>query len=232
MFTWAVGEGIAIENPVTRARERFPRDLRRTDAEPFEPRTLTDAEQAAALAEVGETYRPLIAFVSETGARISEAIGIKFADVDLQAGTWAVAGQLDADMTIRRTKTPASMVTLPLSRAAVAIVKERRRALMRASFSAAASDAFVFTGRRGQPLSRRNALRAWQSATERVLGERLRLHDLRTRIASRLAANLIDVPTAQALLRHARPSTTLDIYTRVQGDAAVRLERMRKALDA
>jgi len=103
---------------------------------------------------------------------------------------------------------------------------------MRASFSAAASDAFVFTGRRGQPLSRRNALRAWQTATEAVLGERLRLHDLRTTLASRLAANLVDVPTAPALLRHARASTTLDAYTRVQGDAAARLDRMRKALDA
>jgi integrase len=42
----------------------------------------------------------------------------------------------------------------------------------------------------------------------------------------------VDVPTAQALLRHANPSTTLNIYTRVQGDAAARLARMRAALDA
>ena len=57
----------------------------------------------------------------------------------------------------------------------------------------------------------------------------MRLHDLRTTLASKLAANLVDMPTAQALLRHTRPSTTLDFYTRVQGDAAARLERMRKA---
>jgi integrase len=198
----------------------------------FEPRALTDDELAAALPKVSDTYRPLVAFVAETGARISEAIGIKFADIDLQAGTWTIAGQLDADRTIRRTKTPAGMVTVPLSRAAVAIVKERRRALMRTSFSAASSDAFVFTGIRGQPFSRRNALRAWQKATTATLDEPVRLHDLRTTLASRLAANLVDVPTAQALLRHQRPSTTLDVYTRVQGDAAARLERMRKALDA
>jgi hypothetical protein len=41
-----------------------------------------------------------------------------------------------------------------------------------------------------------------------------------------------DVPTAQAPLRHARPSTTLDVSTRLQGDAATRMARMRKALDA
>ena len=94
------------------------------------------------------------------------------------------------------------------------------------------SEAFVFTGRRGQPFGRRNALRAWQTATGSALDERVRLHDLRTTLASRLAANLVDVPTVQAILRHTRPSTTLDIYTRVQADAEARLERMRKALDA
>ncbi len=124
------------------------------------------------------------------------------------------------------------MATVPLSSAAVAVVREQRRRLMQRSFNAAAADAFVFTGRNGQPLSRRNALRAWQTAAEAALGERPRLHDLRTTMASRLAANNVDVAAAQGLLRHARPSTTLDVYTRVQGDAAARLERMRRALDA
>lgn len=87
-------------------------------------------------------------------------------------------------------------------------------------------------GESHSPLNRRNALRAWQAATEAVFGSHLRLHDLRTTFASRLAANGVDVATAQALLRHARPSTTLDVYTRVQGDAEARLERMRKALEA
>lgn len=94
-----------------------------------------------------------------------------------------------------------------------------------------AATAYVFTGRNGQPLTRRNTLRAWQVATKASLGEPLRLHDLRTTFASRLAANNVDVATAQALLRHARPPTTLDVYTHVRGDAAERLERMRKALD-
>ena len=31
LLAWAVAEGLASENPVSRARERFPRDLRRTD---------------------------------------------------------------------------------------------------------------------------------------------------------------------------------------------------------
>ncbi|HEX2434939.1 MAG TPA: tyrosine-type recombinase/integrase [Gaiellaceae bacterium] len=232
MFAWAVAEGLAIENPVARARERFPRDLRRTDDEPFEPRhspttnwqrrSRRSATRTARSSRSSRRREPASRRRSGSGSPTSTCRRVRGRS----------RGQLDADRTIRRTKTPAGMVTVPLSRAAVAIVKERRRALMRTSFSAASSDAFVFTGIRGQPFSRRNALRAWQKATEAILDEPVRLHDLRTTLASRLAANLVDVPTAQALLRHKRPSTTLDVYTGVQGDAAARLERMRKALDA
>lgn len=77
-----------------------------------------------------------------------------------------------------------------------------------------------------------NVLRAWQTATTKTLGQRVRLHDLRTTFASRLVEHNVDVATAQALLRHAQPSTTLNAYTRMRGDADARLERMRKALDA
>ena len=232
MFVWAVGEGIAAENPVARARERFTRDLHRVDAERFEPRALTDDELATSLEKVGKTYRPLVSFIAETGARVSEALGVRFADVDTRAGMWTVAGQLDSTGAVRPAKTPGSMATVPLSPGAVAIVKEQRRKALGRGFTAAQAEAYVFTGRNGQPLQRRNALRAWQVASEKVLGEPARLHDLRTTFASRLAARNVDVPTAQALLRHARPSTTLDVYTRVRGDAAARLERMREALNA
>jgi integrase len=230
LLTWAVGDGFAEANAVARARERFPRDLRRTDGERFEPRALTDAEVALALAKVGKTYRPVCTFVAETGARVSEALGVRFGDVDLAAKTWSVAGQLGDDGTVRPAKTPGSMATVPLSDSAVAVVRERRGALMADGFGKVAADAFVFVGKTGQPFGRRNTLRAWQAATKAALGESLRLHDLRTTFASRLAARNVDVPTAQALLRHARPSTTLDVYTRLQGDAATKLERMRSAL--
>ena len=99
-------------------------------------------------------------------------------------------------------------------------------------FANVAADAFVFVGKTGQQFGRRNTLRAWQQATKAALGESLRLHDPRTTFASRLAARNVDVPTAQALLRHARLSTTLDVYTRLQGNAATKLARMRTALEA
>ena len=187
---------------------------------------------AQALEKVGPTYRPLTAFIAETGARVSEALAVRFGDLDLQARTWAVAGQLLKDGTVRLTKTPGSMATVPLSARAVEVVKRQRQQLMRNGFLVIASDSLVFVNCNSEPLSRYEALRHWQNATQATLGVPVRLHDLRTTFASRLAANGVDVPTAQALLRHARPSTTLDVYTRLRGDAAARSERMRAALDA
>lgn len=87
LFAWAVAEGLAETNPVARARERWPRDLRRVDAERFQPRALSDDELAAALAKVGGTYRPVVTFIAETGARVSEALGVRYADVDMRGGT-------------------------------------------------------------------------------------------------------------------------------------------------
>ena len=232
LLAWACAEGLAAENPVNRAKERFPREMRRQDAERFEPRALTDTELALALANVDGTYRPLVAFIAETGARVSEALGVRFGDVDLQAQTWTVAGQLADDGSVREAKTRGSMSKVPLTTTAVEIVKERRSELMKTGFGTATADAFVFVGLNGQPLRRHRTLAAWQRATRATLGVSLRLHDLRTTFASRLAANNVDIATAQALLRHAKPSTTLDIYTRVRGDDLAKLERMRAALQA
>jgi hypothetical protein len=85
---------------------------------------------------------------------VSEGLAVRFGDIDLAAETWTVAGQLADDGTVRATKTPGSMATVPLSQAAVAIVKEQRAALMGRSFAAAAADAFVFVGLDAQPLRR------------------------------------------------------------------------------
>src|SRR5204863_222162 len=114
LLAWACSEGFAAENAVRRAKERFPRAMHRTHVTRFEPRPLTDTEVALALGAVGATHRPLVGFLAATGARVSEGLAVRFGDVDLAARTWTVAGQLADDGTVRATKTPGSMATVPL----------------------------------------------------------------------------------------------------------------------
>jgi integrase len=237
MLGWATVEGLLAENSVRVARERFPRDLKRHDASPFEARVLTADEEAAVLAKLGDSYRPVLAFMMATGARVSEALGVRFGDIDLKAETWTVAGQL-LNGEVRPAKTPGSMTTVPLSTAAVAVVKAQREALAEErGFLAIAADAFVFVGKTGNPHDRHNTRRAFKAALRQALGEetaaQVRLHDTRGGFVSALAEKPdVDLPTVQLLARHANLSTTVNVYTRVRGNDEAKLARMRAALGA
>jgi integrase len=70
------------------------------------------------------------------------------------------------------------------------------------------------------------------AATTTALGEKLgRTHLCRVTFNSRLAEDPdVELGTRQLLMRHANPTITLNSYTRVRGDEAARLERMRRAL--
>ena len=84
---------------------------------------------------------------------------------------------------------------------------------------------WVFSTRNGAPLSQRNIQRsalhlAADAAGLRVVGARLRFHDLRHTFASHLIVDLgLDVVQVSRLMGHASPSTTLNIYAHMFDDA-------------
>jgi integrase len=80
-----------------------------------EPRYLDAAEVERLLANLSDTFRPVAAVCAYAGLRISEAIGLVWADIDLEAGVVTVARQLDDDGTLRAdVKTLSSRATVPL----------------------------------------------------------------------------------------------------------------------
>jgi integrase len=230
MFQWALAERIVAHNPVRLAREAFPRELSPHDAKPYQARAMTDAEITAALAKVGEAYRPVIAFIAETGCRVSEAAAVCWRDLDLGAGTWTVAGQI-LDGKVRPAKSAASGTTVPISEEAVRVLREHRQAVAsRKGLQAVQDESFVFQTRSGKPLSRRNVGRAWHDALAAAKITGAHLHSLRTSFVSRLLARGVDPVRVSALARHSRVTTTLDVYARVQGGDVKRLEGLRDAL--
>ena len=135
---------------------------------------------------LGDTYRPVAATCAYAGLRISETLGLRWADLDLEEGTMRVERQLDDDLTLRLdTKTPASTATV---RMLPALVRELRSWRTRQAASelrhGRSRSELVFTTMRGRPQSRRNALRAVHTAGD-AAGlnppgvERVGLHDLR-----------------------------------------------------
>ena len=172
------------------------------------PRRLTIEEFRALLTELAEPYKTMAILAGCLGLRISEILGLQWADIDL----------LNCKMSIRRSvvqghvgpvKTAYSEAELPLSpEIAKAITEWYSRAVYRADGD------FVFASNSGKPM--------WADATrEQVLipaAERAGLgrigwHTLRHTYATVLEQMGARMKVAQEPLRHADIQTTMNIYT-------------------
>ncbi len=128
------------------------RDLDRDDrpgvARQSEPRYLSEAELRRLFAEMTDTFRPVALVCAYAGLRISEALGLRSADLDLAAGTLTVTGQLGENgerLPTTKTRTSAATVTAP-----PALVRELRAHRSRQasrSLALVRADALVFTTR-------------------------------------------------------------------------------------
>jgi integrase len=108
MFAWAVRRGLVEVNPCT--------SIERPGEETRRDRTLTADEMRElwpVFVKIGHPFGDFFRVLLLTGQRRSEVAGMRWADVDMEAGTWT----LGAD----QTKAGRSHV-VPLSQAAVAIL--------------------------------------------------------------------------------------------------------------
>jgi integrase len=161
-----------------------------------------------------------------SGLRISELLGLIWADIDFAAGLIQVRAQLSRSHRgepARRVapKTPASIRDVPL----VPQLSDRLAAHRRATPFAAPTD-WVFVTSRGTPFGERNvARRVLKKAADDVrLNDDgrtlLRFHDLRHTFASHLIVDLgLDVAQVSRILGHASITMTLDVYTHLFDDA-------------
>jgi integrase len=219
LFRFAVKGGLVERNPV--------RDLDRDDrpgvARVTEPRYLTATEVEALLAHMTDVFRPVAATCAFAGLRVSEALGLRWRDVDFGASTITVSGQLGEDGTRVPVKTRASEAPVPLLPALARELRAHRSRLASRDLRLVYADAFVFTTMRGKPQSRRNALRAVHAAGD-AAGlnadgrQPVGLHDLRhSFVALALAAGL-SLAEAASLARHANARVTAQVYAGLSDD--------------
>jgi integrase len=213
VLTYGVRQGVIAHNVVRDlARDDRPGAQRKT-----EPRYLGTDELERLLAHMGDTFRPVAATCAYAGLRLSEALGLRWRDVDFGDGTLTVSAQLGTDGTRVPLKTAASAATVPLLPKLATELKAHRSRVAGQALARVQPDAFVFTTSRGRPHGRRNVLRAVHTAGD-AAGlngegrERVGVHDLRhSFVAVALAAGLT-LPEAAALARHASPRVTATMY--------------------
>jgi integrase len=218
----ALRRGYIADNPLRRleASER-PRIQRR------EQRVLTHEEIEKLLAACLPRYRPFVASALYSGMRLSELLGLTWAEVDLQAGLIHVRCQLSrarVDKPARRVrlKTPSAVRDIPLLPQLAALLKRHKLASSHSS-----ERDFVFATALGMPLGYRNVERRGLTSAAKNAGLNeegrppLRVHDLRHTFASHLIVDLkLDIAQVSRILGHARPSVTLDTYTHLFDQAA------------
>ncbi|HEX6276110.1 MAG TPA: tyrosine recombinase [Polyangiaceae bacterium] len=205
-----VEEGILKRDPTARAaRPRLGRRL---------PRPL-DASDMATLIETPETSslrglrdRAMLSVAYAAGLRVSELVGLKLGDLDLERGIVAALGKGG-----KRRLVPLGEVALGHLEAYLD-AREREDAKTAARKASARDAAVLFRSPRGGPLTRQAF---WKIVGHyaRVAGIRSGVHPHRLRhsFATHLLTGGADLRSVQTLLGHANVATT-EIYTHVSRD--------------
>ncbi|MBO0692382.1 MAG: site-specific integrase [Acidimicrobiaceae bacterium] len=191
----------------------LPADVERLAG--LEHDALTDAEHAAVLeAAEGHRLEALFRVALGTGLREGEICGLRWSDVDLDAGTLSVRQTVQretgAGLVMDRPKTAASRRTIPLS----ASVLDVLRGLPRGAMSAP-----LFPSTAGTHLDPTNVNHEWQKVCEAAgIGKR-RFHATRHTYAVRYLKAGGDIYSLSSLLGHASIKITADTYADAIADA-------------
>ena len=171
-----------------------------------------------------------------TGMRQGELLGTRWQDVDLDAGTLRVTGNLqrvDGQYVLLEPKTAKSKRTVALPAIAVDALRTRgtqqKEQRLRAGSLWANPMDLVFTTPFGKPMHGPTVTRSFQTALEVAKLPRQRFHDLRHGAASLLLAQGVPLKVVQEALGHATISVTADVYghllPELQKDAAIRMDQ-------
>jgi len=191
-YHWLLRHGHVTANPATGVRgPKAPRKL---------PQVL-DVDEAAQLVEVpvdaplGLRDRALLELFYSSGLRLSELVGLRWRDLDLDGGLVTVLGKGSRQRSV------------PVGSHALRALAEWRRE------SNGTSEGPVFPGRGGGPITARAVqLRLRVLAQRQGMFKRVHPHMLRHSFASHVLESSGDLRGVQELLGHADIATT-QIYT-------------------
>ena len=225
----AVDLGLLSQNPAQRVKK--PRVVRKDEIVP------PTVQQAAALLQSvdGDRLRGLWWFVALTGCRRGEALGLRWEDVDLNAGTAKILRTLagkGAKRELHPPKTARGKRVVALSSVLVdALQRHREQQLLERQ---AAGDrwqdtGFVFTTSHGKLLGPDWARKKFKEHARKAgLPDATRLHDLRHALATTWLAEGVPIQVVSERLGHASIAITLQLYAHVlpnqQAEAAERID--------
>ena len=156
----------------------------------------------------GDPLEVLYLLALTIGLREGELLALRWRDIHLPARRLSVTGSIERE-TRRRAdpKSRASRRTVQLSSRLVEALCRHRDAQ-----GPVLPSAWVFPAPDGRPMSEPALWHRWRRVTEMAGVRPLRFHDCRHTAATHMLARGVDVKTVSAILGHAKPSVTLNIY--------------------
>jgi len=197
------------------------------------PLSVPEARKLLAAAH-GDRLEALYSVALALGLRQGEALGLRWTDVDLDAGTLTVRyalQRLDGTLQLVEPKTDQSRRTVALPATVVAglTAHRDRQAFERAKAGARWRESgLVFTNTLGGPLEPRNVVRHFHALLATAGLPRMRFHDLRHTAATILLAQGVPQRAVMELLGHTQLSTTMrytHILPAMRREAADLMER-------
>jgi integrase len=210
----AVRRRLIAFNPATQVELAVPR---RTSIAVWTPEQLGSFLDAIA----DERLYGLYHLVAMTGLRRGEAIGVRWGDVDLDAGEMRVAQSItmvQRQLVVGEPKTKGSARVLPLDGGTVAVLRSHRarQAAKRLAWGAGWSDTgLVFTREDGTVLLPEHVTRGFQVLAKRAGLPPIRFHALRHTSASLALAAGVPMKVVSERLGHSSTGITADLYTHV-----------------
>ena len=190
---------------------RNPCRIRGGGAERAEERPMIDAALVFKLADsISAPLRALVILAGFVGLRTGELLGLRRCDIDLDGRRLTVLVQAQQVVGMGRIvtspKSDAGQRTVSLPRVALEALEKHL-----ASHGQPGSDGVLFTGPRGEPITRSLVSREWQAARAMASAPAgLRMHDLRHHAAT-LTARMPGITTKELMARigHASPRAAL-----------------------
>jgi integrase len=202
------------ENPITSVRS----SAKRLSI----PETLTAEDFRALFGKLPNRERAMGIVCATTGLRVSEVLGLKWEDVDFRMGQGNVLRSV-VDGAVGRCKTEVSQQPVPLDELTLAELQS-----WRAVTTYAADSDWVFAS---EPVfgklpiwSNTSLQKVLKPAAKRAgITKKIGWHTFRHTYSTLLSECGDDVKVVQELMRHAKLSTTMEVYTHA------RMEKKREA---
>ncbi len=203
-----------------------------------EVRALEAEEARQLLQAVARTrYDALVHLAVTSGMRKGELLGLRWSDVDLDAGVLHVQQTCQwlphQGFVFRQPKTQLSRRAVALSPEAVRRLHQHRQRQLEerlAVGSAYQDNGLVFTTPLGAPIDPSNFRRAWERIVREAGLGHVRFHDLRHTHATLLLQQGVHPKIVSERLGHAGVAITMDTYSHVlpslQAKAAVGFDRL------